>query len=547
MKRRLTVRFLRSFSAVGMLLGTLFFAASLTPSLIPRSFLLQGVLSGCSLAAGYGIGVFVRWLWTWLELPKLRPAVDRVIKIGTALVFVVVALTFLWEASEWQNSIRSLMGMEPVDTAHPFKVGLIALLVFVLLIGIARLFNLLFGFLSRRVGGIASRPVANIVGAAVAGMLFWSIIDGVLLRAGLRVADSSFRATDQLLEVASARPTDPNKTGSQASLIDWDGIGRAGREFVAQGPTKDEIKTFLGHDALEPIRVYAGLNSADSPEERAKLALEELKRVGGFDRSVLIIITPTGTGWVDPPAMNTVEYLHGGDVASVAIQYSYLASWLSLLVEPDYGNEAARALFTQVYGYWTTLPKDKRPRLYLFGLSLGALNSQRSADIFDVLGDPLQGALWSGPPFPSSMWNSVTRRREPGSPAWLPRFGNGSVIRFTAQKDALDIPGAQWGPMRIVYLQYASDAITFFEPESAYRAPAWMAEPRGPDVSPELRWYPVVTFFQLLLDVMTATTTPMGYGHVYAPQHYIDGWVAVTDVQGWSPEEIERLKQHFAR
>jgi uncharacterized membrane protein len=538
------LRFGRSFSAIGLLLGTLCFAASLTPSLIPRSFLLQGVLSGCSLAAGYGIGVFVRWLWSWLELPKPGGRIDLAVKFGAATVFAIVALRFLWKAAEWQNSIRFLMGMEPVDTAHPFEVGLIALLVFLALIGIGRLFNLLFGLLSRRIGGFASRPVANIVGAVVAVTLFWSVIDGVLLRAGLRVADSSFRTMDELVEDASARPTDPNKTGSETSLIDWKGIGRAGREFVAQGPTKDAIQAFLGHDAVEPIRVYAGLNSAETPEERAKLALAELKRVGGFDRSVLVIITPTGTGWVDPPAMNTVEYLHGGDVASVAIQYSYLASWLSLLVEPDYGNEAARALFTEVYGYWTTLPRDKRPRLYLFGLSLGALNSQRSADLFDVLGDPLQGALWSGPPFPSSMWSSVTRRREPGSPAWLPRFGNGSVIRFTAQKDALDIPGAEWGPMRIVYLQYASDAITFFEPASAYREPAWMAEPRGPDVSPELRWYPLVTFFQLLLDVMTATTTPMGYGHVYAPQHYIDAWVEVTDVR-WTPEEIDRLKRQF--
>lgn len=544
MVRDWTVRFGKSFSAIGLLLGTLFFAASLTPSLIPRSFLLQGVLSGCSLAAGYGIGVFVRWLWSRLELPKPGRRTDLFLKAAAAVVFAVVAVRFLWKAAEWQNSIRSLMGMEPVDTAHPFEVGLIALLVFFVLIGIARLFNLLFGLLSRRIGGFASRPVANIVGAVVAVTLFWSVIDGVLLRAGLRVADSSFRTMDELVEDASARPTDPNKTGSEASLIDWKGIGRAGREFVAQGPTKDAIQAFLGRDAVEPIRVYAGLNSADSQEERARLALAELKRVGGFDRSILIVITPTGTGWVDPPAMNTVEYLHGGDVASVAIQYSYLASWLSLLVEPDYGNEAARALFTEVYGYWTTLPKDKRPRLYLFGLSLGALNSQRSADLFDVLGDPLQGALWSGPPFPSSMWNSVTRRREPGSPAWLPRFGNGSVIRFTAQKDALDIPGAEWGPIRIVYLQYASDAITFFEPASAYREPAWMAEPRGPDVSPELRWYPLVTFFQLLLDVMTATTTPMGYGHVYAPQHYIDAWVQVTDVR-WTPEEIDRLKRHF--
>jgi uncharacterized membrane protein len=58
-----------SFSTSDLLLGTLFFAASLTPSLLSRSYLTQGVLSGFSLAAGYGIGVFGHWLWAYLELP----------------------------------------------------------------------------------------------------------------------------------------------------------------------------------------------------------------------------------------------------------------------------------------------------------------------------------------------------------------------------------------------------------------------------------------------------------------------------------------------
>ena len=59
----------------------------------------------------------------------------------------------------------------------------------------------------------------------------------------------------------------------------------------------------------------------------------------------------------------------------------------------------------------------------------------------------------------------------------------------------------------------------------------------------QLRWYPVVTLLQLTLDMAMATTAPMGYGHVYAPAHYIDAWIEVTDVQGWSPDEIARLKQ----
>ena len=100
--------------------------------------------------------------------------------------------------------------------------------------------------------------------------------------------------------------------------------------------------------------------------------------------------------------------------------------------------------------------------------------------------------------------------------------------------------------MRVVYLQYASDPVTFYDYRSLYRVPDWMRAPRGPDVSPELRWYPVVTLLQLTLDMPMATASPVGYGHVFAPAHYIDAWIAVTDVHNWSPEDVERLKQFLS-
>jgi ATP-dependent HslUV protease ATP-binding subunit HslU len=56
---------------------------------------------------------------------------------------------------------------------------------------------------------------------------------------------------------------------------------------------------------------------------------------------------------------------------------------------------------------------------------------------------------------------------------------------YNLTPDALDIPGAVWGPLRIVFLQYASDPITFFRPDILYRRPTWLSEPRGPDVSGE--------------------------------------------------------------
>jgi uncharacterized membrane protein len=100
--------------------------------------------------------------------------------------------------------------------------------------------------------------------------------------------------------------------------------------------------------------------------------------------------------------------------------------------------------------------------------------------------------------------------------------------------------------MRLVYLQYASDPVTFFEPAALWREPAWMKQPRGPDVSDELYWYPVVTFLQLLLDLAIGLQVPIGHGHLYAPEHYVDAWNAVTAPAGWSAAELDALKAHFA-
>lgn len=103
-------RIWQTFSVVGLCLGTLFFAASLTPSLLPRGYFVQGVLSGVSLALGYGLGVFAVWLWRYLELPEPRQSPRLYGKWAMALLCVAVAMLFLWKAAFWQNSIRDLMG-----------------------------------------------------------------------------------------------------------------------------------------------------------------------------------------------------------------------------------------------------------------------------------------------------------------------------------------------------------------------------------------------------------------------------------------------------
>jgi uncharacterized membrane protein len=114
------------------------------------------------------------------------------------------------------------------------------------------------------------------------------------------------------------------------------------------------------------------------------------------------------------------------------------------------------------------------------------------------------------------------------------------------QHGGLETPADRWGPLRIANLQYASDPITFCDVRSAFRQPDWMRAPRGPDVSPALRWYPVVTMLQLAADMAAgADATPPGFGHNFAAEHYIDAWAALTDPEGWRDDDITRLKARF--
>ncbi|QEG35424.1 alpha/beta hydrolase [Bythopirellula goksoeyrii] len=535
-----------AFSFWGLVVATFFFAASLTPSLLPRQFAVQGLLSGLALTVGYGMGVFFVWLWGYLELPRPNATLDRLSKQLTVAGVAVVAILFLWRATIWQNSIRQLMEMNPVATAYPWRVALIACVTAVILILAIRGLRRGWLYLHAQVNRVVPRRVSYVLTTIAIAIFVLLVANKVIAKWALDVVDNAFLQLDEYVEEAIEAPVDALASGSTESLIDWDSIGRQGKRFITTGPTQEQISEFTGKTAKRPLRVYVGVRTKETPEERAKLALDELIRVGAFKRSILIVATPTGTGWLDPGAVDTVEFLHDGDTAIACIQYSYLPSWITILVDPQRSRVAGRAIFEEIYSYWTALPHDDRPELYLQGLSLGSLGSETSADLFTVFEDPIQGAVWSGPPFPSTVWDQITRDRNADSPSWLPTFRDGSMVRFTARENALDRWGKRWGPMRCVYIQHASDPMTFFSPDLVYRKPSWLVGERGPDVSPYLRWYPIITFLQIAFDIPMATTTPHGYGHNFAPASYIDAWFAVTAPEEWDNEDTARLKKLFA-
>lgn len=530
-----------ALSVLPLLLGLTFFAASLTPSLIPRGALIQGALAGLVTAIGYLIGQILLGIWRVTDMPRLT---GRGATIGHTLialpVLAMLALA-LSKSLDWQNGIRSRMGMELLQSRDMLTMLSAALAVFALCFVLGLIVQALFNWTRRRLYRYMPERRANVLGLLLTiGVLFLITRDGLIDHL-ITTLDTSYAAAQDLFENAPPRPADSRIPGSAESLIDWDAMGKPGRDFVTNGPDRSAIASFTGKPAQNPIRVYVGRAQGDSPQERAELALAELKRLNAFERKLLVIASPTGTGWLDPGSHDPLEYMHDGDIATVAVQYSYLQSPLALIVETNAGLDQASAVIRTIHDYWRGLPKDDRPELYIHGLSLGAWSSMYGTDLFLLVDDPINGAFWAGPPFPSNFWNMIQRARNPGSPWLKPRIRSGSLVRYFSHTGKADADFAPWSDMRIAFLQYPSDPIVFYEPASLWRAPEWMREPPGSDVSPDLRFMPVVTQFQLAVDMALSTYVPGGHGHAYIAEDYIPAWVEVTAPDDWTDADTARL------
>ncbi len=523
------------------LLGLVLFAASLTPSLIPRGPEVQGILGGLMTAVGYLVGQIALLLWRAADMPRLsgRPAT-----VLTWIAAAVIVAAFLWvlgSSLTWQNDLRAKMGMEPADALRLARIMAIAVATFAAAFLIGRLVASFFRLIRAWFYRVMPPRRANVLGfLAVVLILFVLTRDGIFDRV-VTALDKSYETAQALFDRAPPLPTDARKTGSAASLVDWAAIGEPGRDYITTGPTAADIAAFTGRPALDPIRVYVGRANGETPRERAELALAELLRLGAFERAVLVVASPTGTGWMDPGAMDPVEYMHGGDIATVTVQYSYLQSPLALILETSSGLEQATALQDVIHGYWKTLPPESRPRLYVHGLSLGAWSSMYATNMFRLLDNPINGAFWAGPPFPSAFWNYVQNQRNPGSPWVLPTIGDGSLIRYASHVTDASQAVRDWGNIRIVFLQYSSDPVVFYDPASLWRAPPWMREPPAEDMSDYFVFMPIVTQFQLALDMALSFGSPPGHGHAYFAGDYIGPWVQVTAPDGWTPSDTQRL------
>jgi uncharacterized membrane protein len=524
-----------TLSVTGAGLAAVFYCLSFTPSLLPRPWLLQGVISGITAAMGYAtgtaIGAVVRLRW-W---PGRRAE-----RIAWRLLFALLPLmivTFLWLGTRWQRALRVRLGLEPQQESDVLRTVGVGLLTFGALLLVARLLRLATHTVARLLHRLVPESAAYCAGFLVVTMLSYGAFDGLLVDNLYTTADRSAAITDSGTGSGVVQPSSPLRSGAPGSLMSWDSLGRQGRNFVTKAPTPAQLTAFTGRPAREPIRLYAGLG-AGTVEERAARLVREMDRTGAFDRQVVAVFTPTGTGWVDNNVTSSLEYMYNGDTALVSMQYSYLPSWISFAVDRDTVVQAASALITAVHGRWSAMAPGARPKLLIFGESLGTYGTEKTFGSAERMVAGADGILLEGPTFANPIHQRLTAGRDAGSPVWDPAYA-ALPIEFASR--AAELRDRSGPPPRVVYLQNSSDPVVWWSPNLLWQRPAWLRGARGPDVTPDMHWYPGITFWQTTVDLVFANKAPTGHGHVYK-SGTVDGWAAVAPPPGWTAADTVRLR-----
>ncbi len=530
-----------SYNFLGTVVGLILLDLSFWPSLLPRGWVLQGLLCGVLFCFGYGIGLVLSHF-----IRKFRPGEPSAkqkqsLKKYTFVAFAVIYLVVLVAGFHWQQQVRQLVGQPPEYSFSVIGTTLVALLITMFILLISRLIVSLYRWLRRLINKHIPKPIAYTAAWVISVLIVFGILNGVILNGVFGVVNEAFSIKNGTTEEGIVQPTSPQLSGSSQSLITWDSLGRQGRNFVGRAKTTEQLSKFSQQPATQPIRIYSGLNSASSTKDRANLAVADLKRAGGFDRKIIEVVTTTGTGWVDEEGVAPVEYMYNGNSAIVSMQYSYLPSALSFLVDQTKAKDAGRELYNAVYNQVLNLPADKRPKVVVFGESLGSFGGETAFTNLASFRATSNGAVWAGPPNFNILRKTATADRDAGSPEILPVFQQGQNVRFAIRPADFNNPKKPWGEPKAAYLENSSDPIVWWSPSLLFKKPDWLSEPRGADVSKNTHWIPIVTFWTVSGDMVFSTGVPDGHGHKYGKMP-TDAWSYVAPPEGWNQQKTNELK-----
>ena len=354
----------------------------------------------------------------------------------------------------------------------------------------------------------------QIIGRAV-NAAAWGAGAAALYNTGVaRIA----RANEKVEPGYDEPPTSENVSGGPASISPFEELGLQGRRYVTDVVTPELIEETLGEPAVaHPVRAYVGVNSEPVyPAGRSEMMCNEMERLGAFDRSHLLLFSPTGTGWVDQAVVSAAELFTRGDMATACVQYGRSPSFLAVQTVA-LGRSQFRLLMWSVRQRLAERPPEKRPKVFVFGESLGAW---ASSDI--VMRTGIEGldhygidrALWFGLPG-LAKWSRTGMREGRG-----PNVPEGSVGAFDRPEQFAELTEEQREAMRAVILDHDNDPIALMSPRLAVKRQPWLkGDMRGRNVPEEMDWIPVLTLVQVVVDAMNAMRTVPGefksFGHDY--------------------------------
>ena len=545
---------LREPSFGGLLGVFLFFWFSLGPSLLPRWWVMQAVITGLTAAIGYLIGTTVESIARAILRRSGRAIVSPGLAKGAWVGLTVVGLTTIciglirWPSV--QNASRDLVGLEHVSWTVVPMFAAAAVVLFLVAMALGRFTLFLVRGAERFAQRFMPRALAWVVTLLVLTVVVVFLSVDVVEKGVIGFVDDRFGAADTGTAPGVDQPGDSEYSGSPESIVGWETLGLEGRNFVASAPAPPEIAAFSRtEEAATPIRVYAGLDSAATLQQRAALVVLELDRTKAAERQAVVVVTTTGTGWVDPDAAEAIEFMYDGDTAIAAMQYSFLPSWIQFLVGTELAGEAGAAINTAIYEWWDAL-EEPRPKLLLFGESLGSLGLETAlagSSIDESLAtlSRSNGVLMTGPTASNPIWQQLSAARDPSSPVWKPLYEDGSTVRVANQpQDPSSAGTAPWDEPRTLYFHHPSDPVGYWNLNTLWSPPEWVNDPIGYDVSPEVAWFPIVTWGQVSADLIAGFSAGPGFGHNYSVD-FVSGWAAVAPPDAWSDNDTEQLIAHL--
>ncbi len=476
---------------------------------------------------------------------SINTRLGREPKLGRLPVAVLGGVCLAAGVNHWRRRREAAAGVDfsVADVAGPRAIGLgagIGVGLLALIQGSQFMSRMLGRALDRALPGDEKvwRPMSALISLGAVGALGYAL----WYRATTRIEEGTSK-----IEAAFDTPPESSLvSGGPGSQVTFESMGREGRRHTRTVLPASVIANIMGEPAKDPIRVFVGLDSAPSREERIRLAIHEMERTGAFGRNLIIVASPTGTGYVNYVATESAEYFTRGDCATVTVQYSKRPSPVSL-DRVWLGRKQFRMLLAAIRRKLYQMAPEERPRVVVFGESLGAHTSQDAfldAGTQGLQDAGIDRALWLGTPgiskWKQQVWQGHRLDVEPGSVGEFDNFGAIEVLDAEARKS-----------LRYFLLTHGNDGVGHFAPELLIQRPDWLGDPeaRPPGVPKSQKWITPTTFIQTLIDMKNAMDVTPGEFVANGHDYRADLAQFVREAYGLrcSDEQMERVEEALRR